>query len=460
MKIITKCVIDIKTSKVIEEESFDYIGPLALCSGGGSSGASSWPEYLQNSHASMLSHGTGGTQISTDIMQTMNAMYDNSPWIGFDAYNPDVIMGESVAAVAVFASLLSGIDELTDWSRFYSLAKSTLAVPPDGLVVEDLEVDDVDVTGISDLAIDDMTAIDDLVVADAAGVTDAEIILDVDAFADQLDDEILTKVLPRFKRGMQDINAVVSSAFVIGSSNIEGFRDRDVAKHNSVLRVNAAMKNADVDVSNMNKDVQVGLGNINKDIDSAKVDILKDVDVGKTNIGKDIKIAETNVNKDMQVGIANLRKDTQVGEINIKSAVEYERMYLEGASQMMQIYGQKISANDSLGRMTVDSNRIRIVGYKEWKDMENTIAVSDALWNIELFQYGANLLAAISGGTMGNVTEKPSAAISAIGGALGGASAGAQIGANTGGGGYGAAYGAAIGAVLGAAGGLISRNNS
>jgi hypothetical protein len=69
-------------------------------------------------------------------------------------------------------------------------------------------------------------------------VADADIVADVAAFSNQLDDEITTKVLPRFRRGMQDINAVVSSAFVIGEAVIEGFRDRDVAKHSSAIRLN------------------------------------------------------------------------------------------------------------------------------------------------------------------------------------------------------------------------------
>jgi len=38
---------------------------------------------------------------------------------------------------------------------------------------------------------------------------------------------------------MQDINAVVSSAFVLGEAVIEGFRDRELAKYTSGLRLDS-----------------------------------------------------------------------------------------------------------------------------------------------------------------------------------------------------------------------------
>jgi len=443
--------------------------------GGGSSGAVSWPEYLQNTHAGWMTHGDPSAShyfINQSMVQVMNSAIGSSPYTGLEAYIPDSRITAWEASISAFAALLSGLDEVTDWTNLYGHAKGLLAAPPDGIVVDDLEVDDI--AEIDDLVVDDITAIGDLEVADvlaadATGVTDAEIILDVDAFANQIDDEILIKVLPRFKRGMQDINAVVSSAFVIGSSNIEGFRNRDVDKHNSGLRVNAAMKNADVGVSNMgkdvqielgnmSKDVQVGLGNISKSLDIGKVDISKDIDVGKTNITKDLKISELNANKDLQVGIANLTKNTQVGEINLKSAVEYERMYLEGTGQMMQLMLQRIQWEENTVNVIIESGRIGIVAKKEQKDMDNTFDIDDASWDLEVFQHGANLLAASSGGVGGVQKEKPSAAASAIGGALGTAVSGALIGSKVGGT-VGSYWGAAIGAVVGAAGGLIARNN-
>ncbi len=430
--------------------------------GGGASGAISWPTYLQDNHAEWLSQGTGGALLShgNSMTEIIDREIGNSPWGAMEAAIPDDIISEWDAELSTLGALLSGIN-IDGWEPFFYRASEAIGTF-DGINIDNFELEGIPEDAIDDLDILDMEAIDDVSVDDADGVTDAEIILDVAAFADQLDDELLTKVLPRFRRGMQDINAVVSSSFVIGAANIEGFRDRDVSKHNSELRVNAAMKNADVDVANMDKDVRIGLGNVNKDLEIAKINIAKDIDVGKTNLTTKFGILQTNLNKDIQVGLKNQDKDIKVADLNVRTLVDYKRIYLEGTDQLIKYLTQNISWNEAFTRLSIEAGRLKLVAKKEQRDMDNTLDASDALWDLEVFQYGANLLAAASGGTtpaMGG-TEKPSATMTAIGGSLSGAATGAQIGVSTGGGGYGAAYGAAIGAVLGAAGSLIARNNT
>lgn len=52
MKIYTKVVMDIRTGKILEEELFEYQGPIAECKGGGSSTTTSttnvYPDYAYN----------------------------------------------------------------------------------------------------------------------------------------------------------------------------------------------------------------------------------------------------------------------------------------------------------------------------------------------------------------------------------------------------------------------------
>jgi hypothetical protein len=63
-------------------------------------------------------------------------------------------------------------------------------------------------------------------------------------------------------------------------------------------------------------------------------------------------------------------------------------------------------------------------------------------WDLENYQYGANMLGAISGGTVGVAGGKTNKVASALGGALSGAAAGAVIsGGNP--------VGAAIGGIVG-----------
>lgn len=170
---------------------FEFSPTVCFKGGGGSSGAVSFPGYMMTVHNDWLDK-TGTELIDKCITEVMNEALDNSPFATAATYDPDADIAVWEGAITAYAAILAGLSDTVDWTNLFTQADTTI-----------------------DLLIDD----------------------DVAAFADQLDDEITTKVLPRFRRGMQDINAVVSSAFVIGASVIEGFRNRDVAKHASSARL-------------------------------------------------------------------------------------------------------------------------------------------------------------------------------------------------------------------------------
>lgn len=290
---------------------------------GGSSGAVSHSAYLETVHNDWLDD-TGVDTITSSMTAIMNAAQGSSPWTAQVPYDPDTDITAYEAAIAAFAAILAGITDTTDWAALHTQAG---------------------------------TSID--------GLEDAEITADVTAFGNELDDQITTITLPRFQRGMQDINAVVSSAFVLGQSNIEAFRDRDVAKHSSGLRVAAITQRS--------------------------------------------------------------------------------QLYLEASKQMLQLMLQRISFEDSYMKTVIEGKRIKIVAKKEENDVGMQIDEKDALWDLEIFNYGSNLLAGISGGTTAPL--RPSLAQSAIGGALSGAAAGAMI--------AGASEGAIAGPVGMIAGGVL-----
>lgn len=338
MKVITKCVIDIETLLVVEEISYEYSGPVALCKGGsgggggGGSGAIDYPDYMEDIHFDWLNN-SGADAITSSITDVMNSAIGSSPWAAQSAYDPDTDIADYVAELTAFGAILAGLNDTVDWAALYTQAETSV---------------------------------------DPTGITEAGIVADVDAFADQIDDEIVSKVLPRFRRGMQDINAVVSSAFPIGESIIEGFRDREVAKHNSAIRLAA-----------MNVEVQV------------------------------------------------------------------EQLRLNASAQMMDLLLHRIDWHDGYMRAYIEAMRIKIVAKKEENEVDMKIDEADGLWDLEAFQYGANLLAGIGGGTMQPGGKEPSPMQSMLGGALSGAAAGAMIGAQTGM--IGGPAGAGIGALLGAA---------
>jgi len=270
--------------------------------GGGASGAVSHSAYLETIHHDWL-NTSGIDKIEKSITEVMDSALGSSPWTGLAAYNPDADIAAYEASITAFAGILAGLSDTADWAAFYAQAALTLD-----------------------------------------GVGEANITADVAAFQAQLDDNITTRVLPRFRRGMQDINAVVSSAFPIGESIIESFQARDVAKYTATLRMN--------------------LGD----------------------------------------------KRTQ--------AIE----------QMMNLMSRRIGWEEDYTRMVIEANRIKIVAKKEQADKDAQIDEQDAKWDLEVFQHGGNLMAAIGGGTViPNVSGKSPAA-SAIGGAMSGAAMGALAG--------------------------------
>jgi hypothetical protein len=285
-------------------------------SGGGSSGAVTHSAYLEAAHHEWMNQG-GADVIESSITDCMNAAIGNSPWVALNAYDPanDIALYE--AEFAAYKILLLGLDEGVIFDTIYTSIGTTL---------------------------------------------DTSIPASVSAYSDILDDEINTKVLPRFRRGMQDINAVQASSYVIGAAVIESFKTRDVAKFTTEL---------------------------------------------------------------------TLKLNEQKNQSTIV---------------MTQFMSQRISWNAEFVRSFTDAMRIKIIAHKEQIDQDMTIDEKDALWDLEVFQYGANLMAAIAGGTTMNKAKTPSAAQSALGGAMSGASAGSAFGP----------WGAVIGAVVGAAAGYAS----
>ena len=299
--------------------------------GGSSAGAVSHTAYLETIHANWL-NGGGVDTLTDSVTVVMESALGSSPWAAQTAYDPDVDLAANQTAITAFAAILAGLSDTVDWAAVYAQAVTTI---------------------------------------DA--VADADIVADVAAFSNQLDDEITTKVLPRFRRGMQDINAVVSSAFVIGEAVIEGFRDRDVAKHSSAIRLNLSSQQT--------------------------------------------------------------------------------QQYLEASKQMLSLMMQRISWEDGYVNTVIEANRIKIVAKAEENETTMTIDNKDAVWDLNVFQYGSNLLAGIGGGTLVPGSNSPSTAQSALGGGLTGAAAGAMIGSSIGEGNSG--WGALAGGLLGAASGFL-----
>jgi hypothetical protein len=262
------------------------------------------------------------------MVDAMNAALGGSPYGSMTAHDPSTELTAMDTAVSAFNTRVDAIDPDGDWEDAVDAAVAKV----DGAVVDDTSLDN-----------------------------------NIAAFGNALDDQIENIVLPRFHGGMRDVNAVMSSAFVVGEAIIEGMRDRDVAKYGTDLRV--------------------------------------------------------------------------------KNYFQRNDFILKGTESILRDSMAQVELEKGVAHYTIEANRLRIVSEKEKKDTENSIDINDGRWDLETFQYGANLLASIGGGTMiPNAQDSPSKTQSAIGGALSGAAIGGALGGG---------WGAVIGGVLGGVGGLL-----
>lgn len=120
------------------------------------------------------------------------------------------------------------------------------------------------------------------------------------------------------------------------------------------------------------------------------------------------------------------------------------------AAKILELQYARVSLAKELAHYIIEFNRIKIVAKKEQADQDLAIDESSALWDLQTFQYGNNVLSSIAGGTSAPGKNQRGTANSAIGGALSGAATGAMIGTEIEPG-----YGTAIGAVIGGIGGYL-----
>jgi len=116
-----------------------------------------------------------------------------------------------------------------------------------------------------------------------------------------------------------------------------------------------------------------------------------------------------------------------------------------------------VELRKAVTQLVIEAYRIKIVAKKEEADLTQEYATKDANWDLEVFQYGVNVMAGAAGGTAIPGDKKISAG-SMIGGALSGAAAGGIAGSIMGGTAMGMAagpFGAIAGGLLGLGMGLL-----
>jgi hypothetical protein len=206
MKVYTRVVIDMDTLETLEEESFEYRGPVAECKSGGAgggTGGASYPDHMVKVHTDWLNKD-GTKKVSNSVVDLMNtAMSGDSPFTNFSTVNvDDVFLGKNVTVT----SFVSPYSRLSDLGCFNI----------EGKYAEYLTDDDADI---------------------AAAIT---------AESNLIDDEIYQKQLPAFQAGLDDINAVQSSSFILGEALIWDGKNKAMARVSSALRIERLNSRAEI----------------------------------------------------------------------------------------------------------------------------------------------------------------------------------------------------------------------
>lgn len=368
---------------------FEFGLELIRFKGGGSSGKVDYPEYMKTVHGQLLDNNGADTPTNS-VIDAINAAYGSSPWSGETAYDPTTPLADSWTAVCAYNTVVDALNHTTDWLD----ALDNTRVEIDSNYYSEEFVANSYISFLQDIG-SSLTII-------ANGVdlinSDDYIDEDIDAYSRQLDDDIDNNALVKFRAGMRDINAVNSSAFIIGEALILGMKGRDVAKYSA-----------------------------------------------------DLHLANTTQRNQMIVDLTG--KGVNLTQLKLQDRLARNQMTINIADQMIKSLMARVEFEKSVAMISVDAKTKHIIANKEYTTENLSIAESDAKWDLELFQYTGNMLAAIGGGTSGAGQKQPSTAQSALGGAMSGAAMGASVGSVVPG--IGTAIGAIGGAIIGAGAALM-----
>lgn len=165
--------------------------PQLYCKGGGGgSGKVEYPTYMQDQHTAWLS------DMDTLVSST------TSPFFAEVAYDPTADIGVMVTAVATMASVIAALNHTADWESAVETAKAKVAT-----VIDDTYLDN-----------------------------------DIAAYANILDTDIQDNTLPVFQSGMRDVNAVQTSAFVMGEAKIWADKAEQINKYATGLRLQNSLE--------------------------------------------------------------------------------------------------------------------------------------------------------------------------------------------------------------------------
>lgn len=474
--------------------------------GGSSLGTSGtgFPTYMTDTHEEWLGRGAPAEVIDFNIVELMNAAFAAStPFEQFDYVDPEDWLEDIEEAISDVTTELSALDPETDWGSNMTKALTEVATLIDtdyatvatamatawenltakaktelALIVTDGHIATIVAyfstwSDLLDAAITKAgTAITDTFAGTSiAGIADWTTIIDaakvkadslfsdseVDGKVDAYEDDVLPsyqREVARFSGGMADINAVNSSAFMVGLALLARRRVQDVNKFRADLKVEYEKEKLAFinNTATLRSELERGKANIYGNLLGLHARISKEFMESTSELAGDLEFKKADTHRRLE----DAHADREVTFIT-KSLVSMVEMLLNqtklrvmatnsGIGEMMKYQLTTVDMNRALASLVTEFNRLKIVASQEYLDRTLDLDIKNALWDVNVYQYGTNVLSGIGAGGQ-IMPEKMSAAQSALGGALSGAAIGIQSGNPA---------GVAIGALVGGIGGYLA----
>uniref|UniRef100_A0A6M3IMJ7 Uncharacterized protein n=1 Tax=viral metagenome TaxID=1070528 RepID=A0A6M3IMJ7_9ZZZZ len=244
---------------------------MAKGGGGGQSGKVDYPDYIKTIHGQFLDHAGVDTPTSS-VTDLVNVALAASPFTSAIAYDPELKITNINNEITSFSSFITSLDMASKWDDFADEVNSYLVNKLDNESVIEGEFD---------------------------------------AVSDQLRDQLDTVTLPRFRGGMRDINAVMSSSFAIGEAIIEASNQRDLSKFLADLRLKLKIQRDEVVTKVAVELIQMELnkGELKKallhyTVDGNRIAIVANKEETDTNLAIDEMDAKWDLDMAMYIGNA------------------------------------------------------------------------------------------------------------------------------------------------------------
>ncbi|MCP4392852.1 MAG: hypothetical protein GY804_01060 [Alphaproteobacteria bacterium] len=448
MKIYNSVLID-KNDKVIKEDSFEYEGLLAQCSsGGGQTSTSDMPSYIKNMHSIFLGNpadyaGSAGnyTRPTYSIVDAYNFAVTQNPYTDrsakyFSPFDTPVAsslsptisetspLGYIQAASALFAGVVDDLDYTLDW-------KANVTTVIDNLVNSSLFPSAINLYNEVAATLTDVTsrAVNRAVAMKSSTHTSAKSHLDsildqavyemkkvLDnagtsalaaaqaAIADSLVTDAITaydtaqvgthlRAVGRFAGGMADMNAVLgNSAFIIGLALEEQSHQDAVNKFSADLKLTMFQDTYKSYLNNLMDLIGKNLSGYTS-IMNSHMDAIKTAFAGYMDVWGGAYLAN--------------KKGRDLASI--------QSLDLLAKMQSNQLLGDQAKAE-----VETKANSMWIIAGKEFAEARYATLEADAKWDLDCYQYIANVLGSAGGATAATKMPGVSGAQSALSAALSG----------------------------------------